>query len=122
MELTSLDAFLDLDAHTRIKSGIVKEASFEIEVKDGKARGRVQGNYQNLELAFLDKKTGVETGLDDRIASFVVNVLKIRSANSPDAAGVSKEGIVNYTKKPGDEFQQFAWFALRTGVLDIISH
>jgi hypothetical protein len=33
-----------------------------------------------------------------------------------------KEGEVNYTRRPDDEFQQFAWFALRTGVLDVISH
>jgi len=32
-----------------------------------------------------------------------------------------KEGEVNYTRRPDDEFQQFAWFALRTGVLDVIS-
>jgi hypothetical protein len=29
---------------------------------------------------------------------------------------------VNYTRKPDLEFLQFAWFALRTGVMDIISH
>ena len=40
----------------------------------------------------------------------------------PDAAGSMKEGVVNYRSKPDDEFQQFVWFALRTGVLDIISH
>jgi hypothetical protein len=33
-----------------------------------------------------------------------------------------KEGEVNYARRPDEEFQQFAWFALRTGVLDIISH
>jgi hypothetical protein len=122
MDLTNLDAFLDLDAHTRIKSGTVKEASFEIDVTGGEARGRVHANYQNLEFAILDKQTGAETGLDNRIASFLGNLLKIRGSNGPDAAGLSKEGVVNYTKKPGDQFQQFAWFALRTGVLDIISH
>jgi hypothetical protein len=34
---------------------------------------------------------------------------------------VMKEGKVNYTRKPGEEFQQFQWFALRTGVLDLIT-
>jgi hypothetical protein len=33
-----------------------------------------------------------------------------------------KEGEVNYTRRPEDEFLQFAWFALRSGVLDVISH
>lgn len=52
------------------------------------------------------------------IAQFVT----LRTTNVPDALGPMKEGKVNYTRKPGDEFQQFAWFALRTGVLDIIGH
>jgi hypothetical protein len=122
MDLTNLDAFLDVDARTRITSGTVKEAVFDIDVTAGQARGRVRGSYQNLEIALLDKKTGAENGLDDRINSFLANVLKIRSSNAPGALGVSKEGEVSYTRKPDDEFQQFLWFALRTGVLDIISH
>jgi hypothetical protein len=122
MELTNLDAFLEGDAHTRIKSGTVKEATFEIDVAAGQARGHVRGIYKNLEIAVLDKRTGAEQGFDNRVASFLANVMKIRSSNAPDASGLSKEGAVSYTRKPGDEFQQFAWFALRTGVLDIISH
>jgi hypothetical protein len=122
MELTNLDAFLDGDAHTRIKSGTVKEATFEIDVAAGQARGHVRGIYKNLEIAVLDKRTGAEQGIDNRVASLLANVMKIRSSNAPDASGLSKEGEVSYARKPGDEFQQFLWFALRTGVLDIISH
>jgi hypothetical protein len=122
MELTNLDAFLDPDAHTRIKSGTVKEATFEIDVTASQARGRVEAIYQNLEIAVLDKRTGAENGLDNRIASFLANALKIRSSNAPGPSGLSKEGEVIYARKPNDEFQQFLWFALRTGVLDIISH
>jgi hypothetical protein len=122
MNLTNLDAFLDLDAHTRITSGTVKEAAFEIAVAGGEARGRVRANYQNLEIAVLDKRSGAESGLDNRFASLLANALKIRSSNAPDASGLSKEGEVFYARKPDDEFQQFLWFALRTGVLDIISH
>jgi hypothetical protein len=33
-----------------------------------------------------------------------------------------KEGKVDYTRRPDDEFQQFVWFALRSGVLDLLSH
>jgi hypothetical protein len=33
-----------------------------------------------------------------------------------------KEGEVNFMRTSDDEFQQFAWFALRSGVLDLISH
>ena len=121
MDLTCLDAFLEIAEHTRIKSGSVQEASYEIDVTNGQARGRVRAIYKDLEMAVLDKKTGTEKGLDNRVASFLENVLKIRNSNAPDAAGLMKEGEVNYTRKTDDEFQQFAWFALRSGVLDVIS-
>ena len=122
MDLTRLDAFLDIAERTRIKSGSAQEAAFDIEVTAGQARGQVRGIYKNLEIAVLDKQTDTEKGLDNRVASFLANLLKIRKSNAPDASGAMKEGEVNYTRRPEDEFLQFAWFALRTGVLDVISH
>jgi hypothetical protein len=82
----------------------------------------VRAIYQDLEIAYLNKQTGSENGLGNRVASFFANVLKIRNSNAPDASGAMKEGEVNYTRKPEDTFLQFAWFALRTGALDVISH
>ena len=122
MDLTRLDAFLDIAEHIRIKSGSAKEAAFEIDVAAGWAHGRLRAIYENLEIAVLDKQTGNEKGLANRAASLFENVFKIRNSNAPDAAGAMKEGEVNYTRRPDDEFQQFLWFALRTGVLDLISH
>jgi hypothetical protein len=122
MDLTCLDAFLDIAEHIHLKSGTVQEASFEIDVTAGQARGQVRAIYKNLDIAVLDQRTGTKHGWNNRIASFLANELKIRNSNAPDASGSMKEGEVNYTRRPGDEFQQFAWFALRTGVLNIISH
>ena len=122
MDLTRLDAFLDIAEHTRIKSGSAQEAAFDIEVTAGQARGWVRGIYKDLDIAVLGKHTGSEKGLDNRVASFLANLLKIRNSNAPDASGSRKEGEVKYTRRPDEPFQQFAWFALRTGVLDIISH
>jgi hypothetical protein len=78
MDLTRLDAFLDIAEHTRLKSGTVQEAAFEIDVTAGQASGRVRAIYQNLEIAFLDKQTGTENGFDNRVASLLANVLKIQ--------------------------------------------
>jgi len=122
MDLTRLDPFLEIAEHLRIKSGKAQEATFEIDVIAGQARGRVRGIYQNLEIAVLDKETGTEKRFDHRVASFLANVLKIRNSNAPDASGSMKEGEVNFMRTSDDEFQQFAWFALRSGVLDLISH
>jgi hypothetical protein len=122
MDLTQLDAFLEIAEHTRIKSGSAQAAAFEIDVNAGQARGRVRAIYKDLEIAVLDKHTGSAKGLTDRVASFLANVVKIRNANAPEGSGPSKTGEIKYTRRPDDEFQQFLWFALRTGVLDIISN
>jgi hypothetical protein len=121
MDLTRLDAFLDIAEHTRIKSGSVKEAAFDVDVTAGQARGRVRAVYRDLKIAFLDKQTGTERGFGNRVDSFLANAFTIRKSNAPDKSGSMKEGEVNYTRNPKDEFLQFAWFALRTGVLDLIN-
>jgi len=153
MDLTRLDAFLDIAEHTRIKSGSTKEASFDIDVNAGQARGHVRAVYRDLKIALLNKRTSSAKGLENRAASFLANELKIRHSNAPDlnnqtgsakglenrvtaffedalkirhsnvpdAPGSMKEGEVNYTRRPEDTFLQFAWFALRSGVLDVIS-
>jgi hypothetical protein len=72
-------------------------------------------------MAVLDKQSGTEKGFDNRVESVLANALKFRKSNAPDASGSMKEGKVNYTRRPDDEFQQFVWFALRSGVLDVIS-
>jgi hypothetical protein len=121
MDLTRLNAFLEIAEHIRIKSGSAKEAAFEIDVTAGQTRGRVRAIYQDLEIALLDKQTGSAKGVNNRIISLFENAFRIRSSNAPNASGAMKEGKVNYKRKPDDEFLQFAWFALRTGVLDVIS-
>jgi hypothetical protein len=121
MDLTHLDEFLDIAEHTRVKSGSAQAATFEIDVAAGQARGRVRAIYKDLKIAVLDQQTGTEQGLRNRVATFFLNALKIRNSNASDSSGTMKEGKVSYTRRPEDEFLQFAWFAVRSGVLDAIS-
>ena len=122
MDLTRLDAFLDVAERTRIKSGRAREVTFEIDVTGGAALGRVRAIYQDLKIAVLDDQTGAESGFKNRVASFLANTLSIHSANAPDASGAMYEGKVIYTRKPEDKFVPFVWQALRTGILDVINH
>ena len=122
MDLTRLDAFVELAEHVRIHSGTAQEAAFDIEVRAGQAIGRVQAIYDDLKVTVLDQQTGTEQGLDNRVASFLANVLKVRTANAPDALGSMKQGDVNYLRAPEETFLEFVWFALRSGVMDVISH
>jgi hypothetical protein len=121
MDLTRLDAFLDIAEHTRIKSGYTQEAAFEIDVTDGQAQGRVQGTYRNLQIAILNKQTDSSKGLRNRMESFLANEFRIRRANAPGTLRETKEGKVNYSRRPQDKLMQFVWFALRNGILDLIS-
>ncbi len=120
MDLTSLDAFLATAEHIRIKSGAEQEADFEVNVEDGQAHGHVLAIYTNLQIALLDGQGGGEKGFENYFTSILANMLKIRNTNVPGAPGSMKEGEVNYMRKPDDVFQQYAWFALRSGVLDVI--
>ncbi len=122
MDLTRLNAFLEIAENTRIESGSAQEAAFDIDVTAGQARGHVSAIYKDLKIAVLDEQTGTEQGLDNRIASFFLNVVKIQNSNTPDASGSTKDGAVNYARRPDDVFQQYVWFALRTGVMDVISN
>jgi hypothetical protein len=101
-------------------AGCAQEAAFDIDVTAGQARGRVRTIYRDLQIAVLDKQTGSEKGIGNRVTSWLVNVLQIRNANVPDASGTTREGKVDYKRKEDDGFVQFLWFALRTGVLDVI--
>jgi len=122
MDLTRLNEFLVIAEHLRLKSGSAQEVTFDIHVAAGQARGRVRAIYKDLVVAILDPTTGTEKGFSNRLASFLANALKIRNANVPDASGLMKEGQVNYTRQPGDEFVEYIWTALRGGVLDVVSH
>jgi hypothetical protein len=116
LELSSLNEFLETAEHHRIKSGILHGASFEVNVDSGRATGYVRAEYNNLSIAVLNKNTGSENGIFDRISSFIGKTFVIRGNNMPDKSGSMKIGVVKFTRKPDEPFVQFAWFALRSGI------
>ena len=117
MELSALNSFLEISDHMRIKAGVLEEASFEVNVVSGRANGTVTGIYRDLKLAAINKETGSEKGLMDRITSFIGNKFTIRQNNVP---GSMKIGKVQRVRLRDDPFFQYEWFALRAGVQDVI--
>ena len=120
MDLCAFDAFLETAEQVRIKSGELQSASFKITVMSGQASGSVRAVYTDFTLAAINRQTGSEAGLPDAIASFVANTFKIRGTNLPDKAGVVRLGNVHYVRKRDESFLQFSWFALRSGVQDVV--
>jgi hypothetical protein len=117
MDLSPLNSFLEVSDHVRIKSGVLEEATYEISVVSGHASGTVRGIYRDLTLAAIDKGSGSENGFSDRITSFIANTFTIRRNNVP---GSMKVGVVNYIQLRDDPFFQYDWFALRTGVRNVL--
>ena len=121
MDLIRLDAFLAVAEQTRIKSGTVQQVTFDIDVTAGRARGRVRAGYRNLKITVLGEQTSNKPGRASGFASFLANLIGVRNDNAPDGSGLMREGKVDYAREPGNEFLQFLWFALRSGVIDVIS-
>jgi hypothetical protein len=121
MDLTAFNSFLEIVEHTRIKSGQVQKAIFEIDVSAGQARGFFRVNYKDLNIVILDKKTGSKKGIENRFATIFANLFKVRHGSDQDVPGKMKEGRVHYVRKPDNTFPQFVWFSLRSGVLNVIA-
>jgi hypothetical protein len=120
MDATTLNSFIEAGEHQRVKSGAVQSAAFNINVNSGQATGTLRVAYRDLSIAILDKETGSEKGIFKRILSFVGKVFVIRDSNMPDENGLMKIGSIIYTHKPGEPFFQFIWFALRSGIGDVV--
>ncbi|MCX6150297.1 MAG: hypothetical protein NTX22_07235 [Ignavibacteriales bacterium] len=119
MDVTNLNKFIEAGEHRRIKSGIIQSAKFNIKVKSGQATGTLRVAYKDLSIAVLNKDTGSENGIFDRISSIFGKIFIIRGTNLPDEKGLMKIGSTNYTRYPQDYFLQVLWFALRNGVADV---
>jgi hypothetical protein len=120
MDVTVLNSFIEAGEYQRIKSGTLRSAKFNIIVNSGHASGTLIAEYKDLTLSKLNKDTGSEKGLFDRISTIFSKIFVIRGTNMPDENGSMKIGETNYTRNPDDYFFQFVWFALRNGVADIV--
>ncbi len=120
MDVTELNPFIEPGENQRIKSGVIQSAAFNINVNSGQASGSLRVLYSDLSVAVLNENTGSEKGVFNRVASFFGKTFIIRESNIPDENGLMKIGEIKYTRNPDDYFLQFVWFALRSGVGDVV--
>ena len=120
MDVAALNPILELGQLRRIKSGILQSATYDVNVHSGCASGTLRVEYQDLSFAVLNKETGSEKGIFDRISSLFGRIFVVRRSNMPDKNGSIKIGEILYTRDPEDYFFQFLWIALRNGVADVV--
>jgi hypothetical protein len=120
MGLVCLNPFLETAEQQRFKSGVLDSLSFRIEVISGNATGTVNALYKDLRLATINAGTGSESGVMNSITSFISNNFALHTTNLRNGREAMKIGEVHYTRKHSDEFFEFAWFSLRSGIGDVV--
>ncbi len=118
MDLRALNPFLTTAAHTRIRSGILKEASFAATVRSDVVRGTLHGAYQDLQISLLNRETLTEDGVMNRLKSFFADHLVLRTSNPSE--GSPAVGRIDYERQARERELHFLWFAVRNGILDLI--
>lgn len=121
MDMTRINAFLDVVDRIHLNSGRAEKVDFAVDVTAGHARGSLRAIYRDLNISMLDRKSGTKEGFGNRVASFIANEFKFRDTNAPHTRNPMKEGKIDYQRKPRDTFLQYVWLALQGGVLDVIS-
>ncbi|HEX9253819.1 MAG TPA: hypothetical protein VF870_16345 [Ignavibacteriaceae bacterium] len=120
MNASDLNAFIEPVENRLIKSGVIQNANYNINVNSGNASGNLRVAYDDLAIAISNKKTGFDLGLLNHISNFIGDRFIIRTTNLPDEKGSMKIGEIKHTRNPGDYFFQYLWFSLRSGVGDVV--
>ncbi len=120
VRLPDLNSFLAVTAGTRLESGILYEATFNANVIAGHASGEFQAAYENLDIALLNRQTGSENGVMNKLKSFVADHIVVHTDNMPGNTKPMKAGRIDYTCKSDEKFFHFIWFAVRSGMLDLL--
>jgi len=120
MNLSKFNPFIEISENKRFKTGILHTAAFHIDVTAGRASGSVRAVYEDLKIVAIENLTGSESGVVNTFVSFFANNMKLRTTNMPDKLGSMKIGQVKYERKRKETFFEFAWFALRSGISDVV--
>jgi len=120
MNLSDFNPFLERSEHLRLKTGILESASFDIDVVAGRAEGTAHVVYEDLKVVAIEDRTGSESGVGNTVVSFFANNIKLRTTNMPDESDSMKVGEVRYDRDSSETFLEFTWFALRSGISDVV--
>lgn len=117
LDATALnETFVNLGG-VRIESGTVDSLWFEATVERGTARGTLGSVYRDLEIETLDRATGAR-GLKNRLKTFLVNGLALRSDNRPGED--FHAGEIEHRHQADHSFFKFLWLSLRSGIYSLV--
>ena len=119
MHLSAINPFVEISEHKRMKTGVLQQGSFDVNVHDGRAAGTVRLAYKDMKIVAIDDRTKSESGVGNTLISLFANNIKLRTSNAKDKSGDMKLGKIDYAKKSDEALFEFAWLALRGGICDV---
>ena len=113
MLLTELNPTVEPLAFASVKSGVVNQLDFEMQLNDQAAIGNVRFQYENFKVSLLkesapDKKKGVK--------SWLANWLVIKQSN-PTGSKPLRPGPVSVQRDSTRSMVRYWWLALRSGLM-----
>lgn len=120
MELREFNPYVERSDQLRVKTGVLHRMAFDVDVTAGMASGEVRLEYTDLKVVAINDRTGSESGVVNTAVSFIANNIKLRTTNIPDRSGAMKAGTVEYRRKRGDAFLEYAWLSVRSGISDLV--
>jgi hypothetical protein len=116
LNLNSLNNYLEIAEPMKIKSGVLKSASFDVDINSGYATGTVTAIYTDLKIEPTDVKKFLSR---KKINSRLANRFMIHKNNLPDKKGNIKSGEINFVRAHDTAFMEMVWLSLRSGIEDI---
>jgi len=116
LDLRSINHYIAVAEPMQIKSGILKSASFDVDINSGYATGTVSAIYTDLKIEVTDEKRFLNRR---RINSRLANRFFIHKNNLPDRKGNIKQGEVKFVRAHDTAFMEMVWLSLRSGIEDI---
>ena len=100
VDLVTANRFATNVTGVEVKQGQLDSLWIGVDVQDGRADGRVQMLYRDLDFRLVDKNSGVEK-VWHSVAGFVGNLV-VRSNNPGKPGDTPREGSIDYTCKGDD--------------------
>ena len=107
MKISELNPILEKSASINVTSGKINALNFSFSANNTKATGNLKLLYEGLRFEMLNKQTGENTAVKERVKSFIANKIVLES--NPMPGKEVRLGTIEYERDP--ERYIFGYFA-----------
>ncbi len=121
MPAATLNPFIDGALGARFADGHVRGISFDADITNGTARGRVVPRYDGLSIELPGvARSGFLSGLRRAVAKFAANQFVLREDNIAGGSDAPRNGPIIHKWRRSETLLQFIWNGVRDGLLQVV--